>query len=204
MIAHEIAVVAGEHDHGVLIETEHSQPAKNTADGLVNHGDHAIGQRNRFAGLALGDGKRPLTVPVALILRALFVELLQVRRNRSFAEIEGSRQGDGVGIVHIPISSRRGKRMVRVGEGALDKKRPALVGARIVLQIFHRALGDVSGGIKLFGNARAPGLRRGVMIARQLVFRAAQRIGIGMARAQPAAVVSDCFIAVADRQLDDG
>ena len=92
--------------------------------------------------------------------------------------------------------------MMRIGKRTLKIKGPAAVGARIILQIHHRTLGDVCRRIERFRHSRAPGLRRSVAVARELVLRAAQRVGVRMARLEPARVVADGFIAVADGKLD--
>ena len=75
MIAHEVAVIAGKHDHRVFIEPERFQPTQNAADSIVDHRNHAVGERDRLFRFALADGKGALAISVALVLRALVVEI---------------------------------------------------------------------------------------------------------------------------------
>src|ERR1043165_141907 len=102
-------------------------------------------------------------------------------RNRALRGVKRSWQRNGCRVVHVPIASGWCEWMMRVGKGALQEKGLAPIRARIIFQIHHRAFGNVRGWIELFGYSRAPGLRRNVVVPRQLIASAAERIGVGAA-----------------------
>lgn len=88
MVAHEIAVIAGENHHGVTLEPQGPEPAEDAADGVVYHRDHPVGECNRLARLALRNRKGSLTIFQALIACPFVVEFLQVGRNPPLSGME--------------------------------------------------------------------------------------------------------------------
>ncbi len=65
MVAHQVAVVAGEHDHGVVGEPELIETLEDLRHAVVDHGDHAEGERDGLACLLLVHGKSGGRVAVA-------------------------------------------------------------------------------------------------------------------------------------------
>src|SRR6476620_5872590 len=181
MIAHEIAMIARDDSDGVFIEPKHFEPTQDTTDGIIDHRNHAVGKRNRLAYLTLGDGECALAVSIGAILGALLVKGLQMGRDRPLRGVKRSWQCDVRRVVHVPIPTRRRKRMMWVGERALKEERPTPIRARIMFQIHHRTFGNVGGWIELFGYSRAPRLRRDIVVPRQLISSTAERVGVGAA-----------------------
>ena len=58
MVAHQIAVVGGEHHHRVIGEAEPLQRGHDAPDRIVDHGDRAVVERDRLPQTGLGHGLR--------------------------------------------------------------------------------------------------------------------------------------------------
>ena len=56
VVAHEIAVIAQEHDDGVAGEAEAVEGAQHVAHHRIDARDAAVGQRDRLSRLVRGDG----------------------------------------------------------------------------------------------------------------------------------------------------
>ena len=80
MIAHEIAMVGGKDHHRVVGKTVICQRFQYVADGIVDHGDGAVIQRNGVARLFLGAGKGPLAVFLGAAFVVLPIHFGQMRR----------------------------------------------------------------------------------------------------------------------------
>jgi hypothetical protein len=126
MVAHEVAVVGGEDHDGVAVEPERAQLAEHAADRVVDHRDHAVGERDALAHRGLvgqREGRRPAGVRLAGGGRGaqLFLETGLVRVD----VMEAFGQRDRRRIVHVEIAARRRERMMRVRKRALQKERLA-------------------------------------------------------------------------------
>ena len=69
VVAHPLAVVVGEEDDGVLGEVDFIKCVEGAADGVVDHGHHAVGQFDDLTRLALEDGEGCVGAALVLGLR---------------------------------------------------------------------------------------------------------------------------------------
>ena len=89
VVAHEVAMVAHEHDDGVFSLAGLFQMVQNAPDLGINMGNGTIVQGNRFAGLALGAGKQRWSVLDGFAFIAQLMQQLQVSRQGMWPKMEG-------------------------------------------------------------------------------------------------------------------
>ena len=132
MIAHQVAMVAGEYDHGIVGQTKLVEPLEYLGNAVVDHGDHAVGERDRLARFALGHCEGGLGVSDARAGVARGMQRCDMRRLRPVADPERVRQRHVRGLVHVPIAAGRRERMVRIGKRALEEERSAIAALRVL------------------------------------------------------------------------
>ncbi len=130
MVAHQIAVVAGEHDHGVVGEAELIETLEDLRHAVVDHGDHAERERDGLARLLLVNRESGGRVAVAGAVIACGMQRECMRRQRAVADAEGGRQLHILRLVQVPVAARRRERMMRVRKRALQKERRVAVRLR--------------------------------------------------------------------------
>src|SRR5207248_5191414 len=52
-----VAVIGGEEDDGVALQAQRRQPGEDAAHRIVDHGNHAVAERDRLPRLALAAGE---------------------------------------------------------------------------------------------------------------------------------------------------
>ncbi|MNV27433.1 hypothetical protein D3C71_1185830 [compost metagenome] len=117
MVAKEVAVVARENDHGVLVQARVPQRLHDAADGGVDMADGTVVQRNRFPRFAFGareHGRRVLDRHVQVTLP------IQPRHVRGWvmmgglAGVKRFRKLHVVRPILVPVLARRRVGMVRI------------------------------------------------------------------------------------------
>ncbi len=186
VIAEMVAVVGGEDRHGVVGLAAIAQRRQHAADGVVDAGDHAAGQRMGFLRFARRGADRAHAIEIGRALRPRVDHRLHMRRRRPVVAGERFRHGELLRPVHVPVFAGRIERMVRVGKRHHEEER--LIVTRMRAEIRGGALADIGGRIKRGGNARAVRLRADIVV-RQRVLRPeqAQRL---QARARAASACS--------------
>src|SRR5262249_43424800 len=88
MVTHQIAVVAGEHDHGVGGEAELIETLEDSRHTVVDHRDHAEGERDGLARLLLVHGERGRRIAVAGAVITGGMQRERMRRQLAVADAE--------------------------------------------------------------------------------------------------------------------
>ena len=193
-------MVAGEYDHGIVGETKLVEPLEYLGNAVVDHGDHAVGERDRLARFTFGHCEGGLGVSDARAGVARRMQRCDMRRLRPVADPERVRQRHVRGLVHVPIAAGRRERMVRIGKRTLDEERSVIAALRVRVEVGERALDHVGRWIKVFRQARAPRLRQHVVV-RQRIVRSTQCIAVRAPIVQPAGIIAVHAGGVARAQL---
>ena len=170
VIAEMVAVVAGEDHHRVVAPAALVERTKHRADGVVDAGDHAAGQRPRLLRLARRHADGAHAGQVRLAALALLEDVLHQRRRRPVVARERLRHRELLGLVHVPVFAGRIERMMRIGKRHHQEERLVVLG---LVEIGAGALAEERGGVKLLRDRGAIGLRHAVVV-RQAVLRTEQ------------------------------
>ena len=107
-------MVCREDDDGVVGERQAFERSQDLPHGVIDHGDHAVGQGDDVSSLLGGHREgRGGSGPVGDSALQLIAHPQQ-RRNISL--VERRWQLDPVRIIHIPIFAGRRERVVRIGK----------------------------------------------------------------------------------------
>ncbi|MNS71045.1 hypothetical protein D3C72_1044000 [compost metagenome] len=119
VVAEEVTVVAGEDDHGVVVQARVAQRLHDAADGGVDMADGTVVQRNRLPRFAFGAGEHGRCVLDGHVQVALPIQPRHVRGWLMMggpAGVKRCRQRHIVRPILVPILARRRVGMMRIGE----------------------------------------------------------------------------------------
>ena len=182
----------------VLIQASFFQAGDDLPHRIVDHRQHAGGQRHRLLQLPLARHGRGLGGELLGAALPCLVDEAH-RRRRIVVRLIGQIEREMLWLVQVPILARRVEGMMRVREGDEGEKRIGFTLA--ALQILDRALFNEGGGVERFRHRRAVGLRTGVVM-RQLVGLVVQCLPVRRALLEPLPVVAATLVAMLGHHVD--